>query len=662
MKKGIKAIVTLLFVALVSCGQSSSNGANTARVDDFGYPLLESDDLLHDVTVRDVKRDFVINGQTDYKVVYDDSVSGAHDAASYITNNVFKATGASMEMIEIEDFPFGSIGRSQKYIVVGCRDIFTASGKSMPTYSQLKSSGYYISSLGSAVFIEAYHHFGFQQASRRFLEFLVGFDFINEDTVIYEKDGRYIPEMEIIERPDYELSHPTNNFTSTTSYGLGFSTDYTMMYVESEDPKRPHSTVHNIFNFLDPNIHCIYDPDNPDLYHPEWFTDTRGQVCYNAHGDAESLELMIQTAYKTLKRSVDMYPSKSIINFTDNDGLPGCKCDACLEHIAQDGALSGSVIRFVNRLDDLLQADLIKEAEETGNPKRTVHIQFFAYISTLEPPSTHVSEDPTLKCNPDVMVMIAPLNGVVYTKTFYDDINSVFADNIERWSEYTDNSTAWLYETDYHHYLYPYNSYSSMMANYRFMRTYGSTVILNEGQRYNKNVTCFGKLKEYLCSKAQFDVNANYSYYADRFFDNYFLDAAPIMREYFEQLTAWETYLESNPDKFGLAGDVYQEIGSKAEYWPKQLLVNWLSMMDDAFRSIDKYRTSNSALYQILRKHILIETIFPKYSLCDLHSSTFTPDELLQRRLAFKKDAQELGVVEHMEHYFIDVKYAEWGI
>ena len=85
-------------------------------------------------------------------------------------------------------------------------------------------------------------------------------------------------------------------------------------------------------------------------------------------------------------------------------------------------------------------------------------------------------------------------------------------------------------------------------------------------------------------------------------------------------------------------------------------------MMDDAFRTIDKYRTTDSSLYNLLRKHILIETMFPKYALCDLHASTFTPEEIHQRRLDFKKDAQELGMVEHMEHYFIDTTYAEWGI
>ena len=661
MKKSARIFFSLLCVTLIGCKQAQSNAPAGKYVDEFGYPLLESDDLLHDVTVRDVKRDFVIDGKTDYKIIYDKTTSGAMTAATYIANHVFNATGAALELIERNDYLSGMVGRSQSYIVIGCDDLLNATGATLPSYSVLKSAGYYIHSFGKAVFLNARGHYGYQQGVRRFLEFLLGFDFINEDTVIYEKDGRYIPDMEIIERPDYELSHPTNNFTETTTYGLGFSTSYTFMIVQSESPKRTNATVHNVFCFLDPDIHAEHDEEHPELYHPEWFSDNRSQLCYNAHGDEESLELMVQTAYKVLERTVDANPNLTIINFTDNDVGNACSCEACTKAVERDGGISGSVIRFVNRLDNLLQAHLEEKARETDTQKRTVHIQFFAYLSSLEPPKVHVSEDPTLKCNPDVSVMIAPLHAI-YVQTFYDSINEVFANNIKRWTEYSDNFTAWLYETDYHHYMYPYNTYSTMMVNYRFMREHGASLMLNEGQRFNKNVTCFGKLKEYLVSKAQFDVNTSYTPLVDKFFNYYFKDAAPIMRDYFEQLTAWETYLESKPEQYGLGGGVYQEIGSKAEYWPKQLLVNWLSMMDDAFRVIDKYRTTDSSLYNLLRKHILIETMFPKYALCDLHASTFTPEEIHQRRLDFKKDAQELGMVEHMEHYFIDTKYAEWGI
>ena len=54
--------------------------------------------------------------------------------------------------------------------------------------------------------------------------------------------------------------------------------------------------------------------------------------------------------------------------------------------------------------------------------------------------------------------------------------------------------------------------------------------------------------------------------------------------------------------------------------------------------------------------------MFPRFALCNLHGGTYAPEELRQMRLAFRKDAESIGMVEHMEHYFIDSVYATWGI
>ena len=654
-----KYLVLSLAIILTACSGQSGQTYSGKVFDDFGYPLLTKG-TLHQVSVVEKNRPFIISGSTDYKIIVNEENNGAYQAANYISNNVNNATGADLKIIENKDFD-GLISRQSKYIVIGCNNLFESVGKTMPSSELLEECGYYISSYGNTVFLMAYRSGGYQHSALTFLRQVIGYDMINEDTVIYEKDGSTLPDFEIIESPDFQWQHPTNNFTSTTTYGMGFSTVYSMMVVPAEDTTKAGSTVHNVFTFIDPDIHAVLNPQHPELYHPEWFSDDMTQLCYNAHGDAESRQLMLDTAFNQVKRAVDTHEYQGIINFTDNDNRNCCECEACTAQKAHDGAYSGSVIRFVNELDDRLQAYLEEKAASEHKAKRTVHLQFFAYHRSLQPPTLSVKEDPTLKCNPNVMVMLAPIEAF-FMKTFYDEDNTIFAQNVKDWTEYVDNTTAWLYETDYDYYLYPFNTYSSMMINYRFFRELGSTVILNEGQRYNKNVTCFGKLKEYLNSKAQFDVNANYTYYVDKFFKYYFKDAAEIMREYYEEMIGWVSYIESRPEIYGLNGGVRETLGANAENFPKQLLLNWLAKMDEAYKIIEKYKNTDTALYNTLRKHILIETMFPKYALCDLHANTYTDDEILQMRLDFKKDATEIGMVEHMEHYFIDVKYAEWGI
>ncbi len=658
MKKIFKNILNLSLLFLVSCSSGGERKEEIVAYDEFGYPLL-LEGTLHDVNVKYGSRQFVkSDGTTDYQIIYDASQSGAGEAASCIVSNVFNATGAMMESINVNDFE-DSISRSNKYIIVGSSDLFEDTGKEMPDYDTLGVAGYYISSYGNNVFVMAHRIGGYQRAALSFLKHTVGYDMIVEDTVIYERDGSIMPDFEITERPDFDWAHPTNNMTSATKYGLGYSTLYSYIVPTPENPKAAAKTVHNVFNYLDPDIHCV--ASDPDNYHPEWFSDSGEQLCYTAHGDEESLELMVDKAFETVKKSIAHESNSNILNFTDNDVGNSCQCDACQKSIAQDGGISGATIRFVNRLDDKLQAYLKEEAETKHSEKRTIHLQFFAYLSSLQPPTVSVEDDPSLKLNPDVYVLIAPLHAN-YTKTFYDDVNKTYADNIKEWRKYASHITAWLYETDYHHYIYPYNTYSSMMVNYRFVKSQGASNIYNEGQRYNLNVTCFGKLKEYLDSKAHFDVNASYTEYTNKFFANYFQDAASIMREYYEELIGWETYLESKPEVYGLGGGVYQEIGDKAEYWPKQMLVNWLSKMDEAYKAIEKYETTDSSLYKTLKKHILIETMFPRFALCNLHGSTYTAEELKQLRLSFKKDAESIGMVEHKEHYYIDSVYSSWGI
>lgn len=233
---------------------------------------------------------------------------------------------------------------------------------------------------------------------------------------------------------------------------------------------------------------------------------------------------------------------------------------------------------------------------------------------------------------------------------------------VRAWSEYTDNIMAWVYETNYHHYMFPYNTYSSMVDTYYFFKQQGANIIYNEGQRWSENVTCFGKLKEYLDSKAQFDVTISYEEKKDKFFDAYYGPAADIMEEYFNELRQWEMYLESVTDN-NLGGGIYEEIGGSASFWPKELLEGWLAKMEKAKKAVAHLQLENPQLYQKYVKHIKIETLFPNFALCDLHAESYTDSELRQLRLSFKADATELGLVDTREH---DGKlpdlYARWGI
>lgn len=258
-------------------------------------------------------------------------------------------------------------------------------------------------------------------------------------------------------------------------------------------------------------------------------------------------------------------------------------------------------------------------------------------------------------------MFIAPIDAL-YVHSFYEAENSVYAEIVRRWSEYTDNIMAWVYEANYHHYMFPYNTYSTMIDTYYFMKQNGANIIYNEGQRNNENVPCFGKLKEYLDSKAQIDVTISYTEYKDKFFANYYGAAAPLMEQYYNELRQWEMYIESVPEN-GLGGGIYEEIGGTSRFWPKQLLDGWLELMDEAKKAVAYLETTDPQLYAKFIKHIDIERLFPRYALCTLHATSYKTSELYAMRAAFKKDADALGIVEQMEHgNIVNDIYAMWGL
>ncbi len=290
MNKICKNALALSLLFLVSCGSSSQE--KSVAYDESGYPLL-TEGTLHEVSVKYGSRPFVSqDGTTEYKIIVDGSVKGASEAASFIISNVFNATGALMESIDIADFE-DSVSRSDKYIIVGSTDLLADANKELPSFEVLGRAGYYISSYGNSVFLMARRYTGYQMGALSFLRHTVGYDMIVEDTVVYDKDGSIMPDMEIKERPDFDCANPTNNLTAATKYGMGYATSYSYVIPVCENPKDTGSSVHNVFNFISPVIHT--DATNKDAYHPEWFSESGEQLCYTAHGDEASIEEMIDT-------------------------------------------------------------------------------------------------------------------------------------------------------------------------------------------------------------------------------------------------------------------------------------------------------------------------------------------------------------------------------
>ena len=649
-----------------SSGSAGGNGPTATNTVTDKLDRGEITNALHDVTVTPSTRVFVKDAgtkqaTTEYKILADKSNSYSVRAAAFLAGQLEAASGASFKVESHTAETLPEITKESKYIILGFKNAFAEANLTMPS-KDLGPAGYYITSYGDSVFLQVKMNDGYQMGVLALLREIVGYDMIAHDTVVFDGVGETLPDMEIIERPDYDYRNYVNWMTDGGLYGMGFNYQSIFTYISQDGGKTDKAAVHNIFKYL-PISRYANQEGNPDEYHPQWFDETRKQLCYTAHGDPEEYEAMQQAMLDVMVTCVLNQPDQGVVTVTQDDIATCCQCDACSEVMERDGAISATIIRYLNDLDDKFQAALQAYADETGTEKRTVQIAFFAYHTSYNPPTTSVEDDPTLKCSPNITVFIAPIYAT-YIESFYHESNRVWADQVRAWSEYADNIMAWVYETNYHHYMFPYNTYSSMVDTYYFFKQQGANIIYNEGQRWSENVTCFGKLKEYLDSKAQFDVTIDYETYKDKFFANYYGAAAPIMEQYYNELRQWETFIESDREN-GLGGGIYEEIGdtTKKHFWPRKMLEDWLDLMDKAKKEVAYLQLENPQLYALYIKHIDIERLFPQFALCMIHAESYTPSQLKELRLAFKADAEMLGCVDYREHdgKFVDL-FKNWGI
>jgi hypothetical protein len=83
---------------------------------------------------------------------------------------------------------------------------------------------------------------------------------------------------------------------------------------------------------------------------------------------------------------LDAQPNASTLTFTREDKYGNCECEICSLMAREYGSLTATYMLFTNDLDDLVQAELQRRADETGAKKRELTILFFAYRETYEAP------------------------------------------------------------------------------------------------------------------------------------------------------------------------------------------------------------------------------------------------------------------------------------
>ncbi len=640
--------IALCLISVFSCFACAPQNALPPAFNPTGEPEdSKVDGGIEDITISESTRIFTADSQTEYLIVHGGSAQMI-EASNFLARQLYSATGAVFEIKSVSEVTYEETG---KYIAIGCKEWFENAGLTMTTHD-LKSTGAYIKNKGDDVYIQSQGIYGYQCGVLTFLKYVVGYEMYAGDTIVFTKKGDTLPDMEIAIRPDYELRTVSDTVTGEEEYGWGYQKN-------SEIYMKPAggSTWHNTHEFLPPSEY--------KAKHPKWYSDGAGvQLCYTAHGDEVEYEALVNEVVEKLKVVVTDNPDVSNVTFTVMDDTRYCTCSHCLARFDHYGTEAGSIIIFGNKIASRLNDWLESQAPEGEKPREVIVFIFAYYKAEMAPTKLVNGEykpiDDAVKMDEHLGVYMAPIL-YEYNKSIYHEENDASRENAKAWSVLTDNIHLWLYDTNFWHYMYPFDSWDVQISYYRFYSDIGVDNIKTMGQYYDmSNPTAFTALKRYIHAKAQFDVNVNYLELVNDFFANYYGEAGVPLKKMFDEIGGWMDYLDETYEE--VSGYCYCDVNAKAEFWPRNMLMRWMGYIDEAYEAVEKYKDTDPTRYATLKKHILQESLFPRYALLDFYSGTFTANELAEMRRSFKEDTFNLNDKQVQEHVYFEATFESWGL
>ncbi len=650
-------------VALPGCGTKDDGKGEESHMKETQYYLIE-------------------NSSTEYKVVYpevhgsyiDTAIKELRTFLGEITPGITIKVSADTGLTHTAD---------AKYISLGDTALLRSAGITVDK-GKLGTDGYAIITKDQSIYLVGGSTHGTLFAVYEFLERQFGYHFYAKDCYDLERD---VTEKKLL---DFDL-------TVTPSIAVRYMADGQFVSViDNESALRMRSTPQDDFivtardsNGGVGNWHTTQYilPRNENSDHPEWFgfgsTGAATQLCYagrpvasgtdgKKHGEADqsalvnalvvSMEKLIDAKFRN-----DTNDSELFFCLTPADNFDWCECEYCKEITeAYGGSNAASYIMVANKVAKNLQEYM---NEKYGGRKITVFI--FAYQQTEQPPVRENSDgtfEPILDgpygkdiiLGDNVALLYAPI-AADYYKTFEDDVNKIEYKRMAQWKTIASHIAMWTYDkTFYTNYFVPQNPYNSMDENIRWYVENNAVFLHAQGQTANTQMTDWGNLKTYLSAQLSWDCTQDIEKLIDGFFTAYYHDAAPAMREWFDD---YRTYFDERADywwgeevqignewvKFNFrtthGGD--KTMSASLKFYEYDRLLKWKASLEKAYTSIEKYKISDPALYKTLETRIKREGVSLNYLIGTIYgddTNFFTAEEKIELMIDVYKDASDTGL------------------
>lgn len=654
MKLGKRILAAALLLAMslnmAACGNGTSAGETGQPVQDRPVQY-DFTDPASQVVSSYGETEFVLaeNAATEYQVVIPENPQKDEGAAAKrLVQHLMTSTKAQLPIISDAEYAGGKaifIGDTKQTEAVG----LTLQGvvdESTHLVKTVDGSCYLLGTTATA------NHF----AVTTFLKNTVGY-------AMYSNDEVTLVKLDSVKMRDF----PGETYTPDIRYrpsGSGAVNKgefgYANYLFDSGwlTPRGSSNAWHNSLDFLPPAM--FYNEEDPENYHPEWFAAGGTEVCYSAHGNPEAYALMVEECANVVIEAAENNPKASRMTFTMQDSSNWCVCDTCIAAEQKYGTKNSVCILLLNDIMDKVNAYM--DAYMNG---RRITLFFFSYSVALKAPAKWdeaagkwVPTAEELYPHEGVGVMCAPITQD-FARPVTDESNKEYYDLYKQWGDMGFPLALWVYNLNLISYFAPLNSYYTDIANYPIYDEIGVMWLYNQGQWDNTGLTAFFHLKECVQAQLAWDCNADIDSYTENYFAANFKDAAPIMRQFYDDLLLRLTYCTETLDINGWIGTEWLY---STNAFPYGEIVKYLDYIDQALAAIEPLKKSDPMTYELVYKRIIAESLFPRFYAISLYYGNYTNTEILTMKKQFQKDCNDVGFSSSREHNPISGLWNAWGI
>lgn len=272
-------------------------------------------------------------------------------------------------------------------------------------------------------------------------------------------------------------------------------------------------------------VHTFNTLCPPEEYfadHPEYFSEIEGRRTADRAQLCLTNPDVVRIVTGRLLERIRKDPGARLFSVSQNDWHNCCACPSCKAVDDREESHAGTLIAFVNQ---------VAEAVEKEFPG--VWIETLAYQYTRKPPKTIrprrnvVPRLCTIECD-----FSKPLDASAHEQ------NRKFVEEIRAWGAMTDKLYIWDYTTNFRDYVGPFPNVLALQENVKFFRDNHVMGLFEQGA-YQGRHGDFAELKAWLLAKWLWDPDLPAGQLLDDFFAGYYGAAAPLVRQYFDEVHAF---------------------------------------------------------------------------------------------------------------------------